>query len=131
MDGGELLLYAVLAQSCKVCHGTTYMHRSEGKPSEATGTAATGKKNSDAKVKPSEEAGGPPTKRRRRMCPCDCHEGVIIFDDDPEQYRCTCRLCGPIRDGTRQCEINLKRAGAAMSLEWDGQLICFHCRGFD
>ena len=115
------------------------------KPSEEAGTAATGKKNSDAKVKPSEEAGGPTTKRRRHMCACDCHEGGIIrlvhddpeqgvrLDDDPEQgvYRCTCRLCGPIRDDTRQCEIRLTPEGAAISLAMDGQLICFDCRGFE
>ena len=137
--GGELLLYAVLARSCKVCHGTTYMHRSEGKPSEATGTAATGKKNSDAKVKPSEEAGGPPTKRRPRMCGCLCHEGIIRLEgfggvpDDPEQdYRCTCRSCGPmLPDGTQQCEHELTPDGAATSLWMDGQLICFDCRGFE
>ena len=121
------------------------MHRSEGKPSEAAGTAATGKKNSDAKVKPSEEAGGPPTKRRRRMCACHCHEEItrlvhddpeqgVGLDDDPEQgfARCTCRSCGPmLPDGTQQCEHELTPDGAATSLWMDGQLICFDCRGFE
>ena len=41
-------------------------------------------------------------------------------------------MCGPIGDnGGRRCQITLSMVGAIISLERDGLLICFECRGHE
>ena len=67
-----------------------------------------------------------------RQCGCFCETGTIELGPVASSLKCRCTMCGPIGDnGVRRCQITLSMVGAIISLERDGLLICFECRGHE
>ena len=67
-----------------------------------------------------------------RQCGCFCETGTIELGPVASNLKCRCTMCGPIGDnGGRRCQITLSMVGAIISLERDGLLICFECRGHE
>ena len=73
-----------------------------------------------------------------RQCGCSCETGIIELEpvafptSHIPNLKCRRTMCGPIGDnGGRRCQITLSMVGAFISLERDGRLICFECRGHE
>ena len=73
-----------------------------------------------------------------RQCGCSCETGIIELEpvafptSHIPNLKCRRTMCGPVGDnGGRRCQITLRMVGAFISLERDGRLICFDCRGHE